>query len=348
MSALIRQKNSISCLLMYKPKIISLFAGCGGFDLGFHQCGYETVWGVEWNKDAAKTFSHNLADVIEVSDIKDIDECHSSVPDCDLILGGFPCQDFSVIGGREGIDANRGNLYKDFVRFVRVKNPKVFVAENVKGLMSANGGKAIKVIIDDFEDAGYTIHTHVYNFADYGVPQFRWRVLIVGIKNGLGLDFVHPLPTHGKNSLALYPYATAGEALHECEKAKFNNEKMAIKATTAKRLDLIPEGGSSKDISVDHPLYVRGKYALIYKRMSRNAPYSTLIASGGGGTWGYHYPDPRPFTNRERARLQTFPDYFQFFGSIAEVRKQIGNAVPPKGAHALAKTLLPIFTSHRT
>lgn len=328
-----------------KPKVISLFAGCGGLDLGFHQRGYEVVWANDVDKWASMTYKKNLGSVMHTGDIEKIDPYkNKKIPKCDLVLGGFPCQDFSNIWKRPGLNGDRGNLYKSFLRFVDAKKPKAFVAENVKGLLSANNYQAIKQIIKDFESIapGYLVKIQLYNFAEYGVPQFRERVLIVGIRIDTGFEFKHPKPTHGPN--AEKPYVTAGEALKGVEKIKLNNEHMNIAPKTIEKLKLIPEGGNYTDIPRDHPLYVKGMISHVYRRINRREPAKTIIAAGGGGTWGYHYPEPRALTNRERARLQTFPDNFEFVGSHAEVRRQIGNAVPPRGVFALADKLYPLFT----
>ncbi len=326
-----------------KPRVISLFSGCGGLDLGFHQQGYETVWANDFNHFACETFKRNLGDVIMEGDIEQIDPYNSDTPDCDLILGGFPCQDFSIIWKQPGLDGNRGNLYKSFLRFVDAKKPKAFIAENVKGLLTANKKKAIQQIIEDFEQIapGYIVKAKLYNFAEYGVPQFRERVLIVGIRIDTGFDFNHPKPTHGPKGES--PYFTAGEAIEDALSVPFNNEHMNIAAKTKELLSLIQEGGNFTDIPVGHPLYVKGMISHVYRRLKLDEPSKTIIAAGGGGTWGYHYPDPRPLTNRERARLQSFPDDFIFTGSVAEVRRQIGNAVPPQGVNAIAKALKPLF-----
>ena len=327
-----------------KPKIISLFSGCGGLDLGFHSQGYETVWANDYAEWACKTYKKNIGDFIVHGDIEKIDPyTDKSIPDCDIILGGFPCQDFSMIWKQPGLNGERGNLYKSFLRFVDAKKPKAFVAENVKGLLTANKKKAIQQIVEDFEKIapGYIVKPKLYNFADYGVPQFRERVLIVGIRVDTGFHFEHPNPTHGKK--ADKPYFTAGEALEDVENQPYNNEHMKISPKTRDMLSLIPEGGNFADIPKDHHLYVKGMISHVYRRLNLSEPAKTIIAAGGGGTWGYHYPDPRALTNRERARLQTFPDDFIFEGSTTEVRRQIGNAVPPAGVHALAKTLLPLF-----
>lgn len=328
----------------HQPRVISLFAGCGGLDLGFHQEGYEIVWANDFDKWAADTYKHNLGDAMVCKDVEKIDPYRSrSIPACDLILGGFPCQDFSMIWKRPGLNGERGNLYKSFLRFVDAKKPKVFVAENVKGLLSANNKLAISQIINDFESIapGYLIKPKLYNFADYGVPQFRERVLIVGIRIDTGFNFQHPKPTHGPK--ARKPYFTAGEALKDADKVPFNNDRMKVAKKTVSMLKLIPEGGNFADVPLSSPYYVKGMISHVYRRINRSEPAKTLIAAGGGGTWGYHYPEPRPLTNRERARLQSFPDDFVFLGSHTEVRRQIGNAVPPGGAVVLARALKPLF-----
>lgn len=330
---------------MNKPKVISLFSGCGGLDLGFHLEGYETVWANDINEYATETFKKYFGNVITTQDVETIDPyTDKKIPSCDLILGGFPCQDFSIIWKQPGLNGSRGDLYKSFLRFVDAKKPKAFIAENVKGILTANKQLAIQQIIRDFEsiNPGYLVKVQLYNFAKYGVPQFRERVLIVGVRMDTDFEFFHPKPTHGP--FENQPYITAGQALEDVEKVEFNNEKLNIRKRTGDLLNLISEGGNFTDIPKEHPLYVKGMISHVYRRINRNEPAKTIIAAGGGGTWGYHYPEPRPLTNRERARLQSFPDDFQFHGSTSEVRRQIGNAVPPNGVRETAKALMPLFT----
>jgi len=330
------------------PHIISIFSGCGGLDLGFHIEGYKTVWANDFSEWACNSFRNYFGDVIRCEDITKIDPYKDmSIPDCDIILGGFPCQDFSVIWKQPGLKGKRGGLYRNFIDFVAAKKPKAFVAENVKGLLTANKRKAIETIIKDFEtiEPGYIIKPHLYNFADYGVPQFRERVLIVGIRIDTGFDFKHPLPVYGNGRT--YPYVTARQALTGVMKVTYNNEYITCADKTRRMLELIPEGGNYTDIPLDHELYVKGMISHVYRRINRNEPAKTIIAAGGGGTWGYHYPEPRPLTNRERARLQSFPDDFEFKGNITEVRRQIGNAVPPEGVRFLARRLHRNFNAEK-
>lgn len=321
---------------MSKPKVVSLFSGCGGMDLGFKHAGYELIWANDFEKAACDTYSMNLGKHIVHGDITELDL--KQIPDCDVMIGGFPCQDFSMIWKRGGLETDRGNLYKYFVKAVKLKKPRIFVAENVKGLLTANKGAAVKTITEDFARIGYKVSVDLYNFADYGVPQIRQRIFIVGVRNDVNWEFTKPEPTHVKEK-----YVSAGKALVGVKKVKLNNEHQNIAEKTKKMLNMIPEGGNFSDIPINHPLYVKGMISHVYRRLHRGKPSTTIIAGGGGGTWGYHFEEPRPLTNRERARLFCYPDDFAFVGSITEVRKQIGNSVPPLAARILAEALLPAF-----
>lgn len=320
-------------------RVCSLFAGCGGLDLGFElsehpELKFKTVWANDVDESCSLTYKRNFphakfihGDIWEYN-LKDM-------PDCDVIIGGFPCQDFSMLRGdevkRKGVESKRGILYTKFVEAVFLKKPLIFVAENVKGLLSANKGKAIKQIIDDFEKVGYHVHWKLVNFADYGVPQKRERIFIIGIRKDLDGNFMFPEPTHkGK-------YISVKEALKDVDKAKYNNETPKMNSKTVDMIKLIPAGGNYKDI----PKYKDKNWmSLIYRRLHPDEPSPTIVALGGGGTWGYHYEEPRMLTNRERARIQSFPDNFIFEGTVTQVRMQIGNAVPPFGAKPIAEAIL--------
>lgn len=321
-------------------KILSLFTGCGGMDLGFilakhPSLAYELTWANDFDKHACETYKKYFKHEIVCGDIWDIDL--SKIPEADIVIGGFPCQDFSVLRGqRPGFNSKRGVLYTKFVEAVAVKRPLAFVAENVKGLLTTHNGEAIKKIKEDFSKVGqgYEVVHKLINFADYGVPQHRERVIIVGIRKDLGLEFKFPEPTHKKNHIS------AKVALKDVKQAKYNNEKIAIQPSTKKKLELIPPGGNYKSLPGHSN---RNWMSLIYKRLHPDHPSPTIVANGGGGTWGYHYSEPRPLTNRERARIQTFPDEFEFIGSVSEVRKQLGNAVPPEGIRPIAEQLLNLL-----
>lgn len=326
-------KNLISKRKKYS--VVSLFSGCGGMDLGFYKEGFNILWANDIDPVACKTYRENIGDHIISGDITKID--FETIPKCDVLLGGFPCQDFSVIWKRGGINTERGNLYRNFVEIVRLKEPKVFIAENVKGILSANKGKAIEQIVNDFSKTGqygYEISVNLVNFADYGTPQLRQRVLIIGVRKDLDAKFEIPKPTHTPEN-----YVSSKEALKEVKKVPLNNEHQNINPSTIEKLKLIPAGGNFSDIPKNSPHYVKGMISHVYRRLHPDKPSTTIIAAGGGGTWGYHYSEPRPLTNRERARLFGYPDDFAFIGSITEVRRQIGNSVAPTGIQVFAKQI---------
>ncbi len=314
------------------PTAVSLFAGSGGMDVGFTQEGFGVLWANDIDHWACETYKKNFGDHIVEGDIADIDI--KTIPKADIVLGGFPCQDFSMIWKRGGINTERGNLYRYFVKIIEEKQPKMFVAENVKGLLTANGGKAVEQIIEDFTKTGYNVTLNLVNFANYGTPQLRERVLIIGTRKDLGKEFVMPERTHTPET-----YITASQALMGVESVPHNNEHQNIMPKTRELLKLIPPGGNFTDIPKDSPYYVKGMISHVYRRLHPDKPSKTIIAGGGGGTWGYHHKDPRPLTNRERARLFGYPDDFVFVGSITEVRRQIGNSVAPVGIRPIAKAI---------
>lgn len=323
------------------PAMISLFAGCGGLDLPFHRAGYQSKLVNEFNPDAAKTFERNFGTRVSTEPIEDLNM--EALPKADLVTGGFPCQDFSQIWKRPGLKGTRGNLYTYFLEVVDRTKPKAFVAENVLGILTANNGKAINQIITDFSmiEPGYVVIPKVYNFADFGVPQFRQRVLLVGIRVDTGFNFIHPVATFGEGRSR--PYRTASDALEGLDDSFPNQEHMKIQPRTIEILRRIGPGGNFTDIPEDDPFYVKGMISHVYRRLHPERPSMTLIAGGGGGTWGYHYSEPRALTNRERARIQSFPDDFVFEGSFGEIRRQIGNAVPPVGVIQIVNRLNHLF-----
>ena len=337
-------------------KILSLFTGAGGLDLGFlmaehPEFKFKIVWANDNFEPAIKTLHKNKRYfdddvIIDSNDVWKID--FNNVPNCDGIIAGFPCQDFSVLSKRRGINVQRGQLYTRIVDVLRVKKPLFFVAENVKGLMSANKGEAIKIIGHEFENPDgveYKVRYDVINFANFGVPQLRKRVIFVGFRSDLGIKFEFPEGKF-KNNPRTVEWAFNNPI--DVRKVRFNNEKHKMRERTVKILKAIPPGGNYKDLKgkIDKDgksLYVKGLMSNIYRRLRPKEPAYTVIARGGGGTWGYHHEEPRPLTNRERARLQTFPDDFEFIGNIGEVRTLIGNAVPPTGAKVIAESILKII-----
>jgi DNA (cytosine-5)-methyltransferase 1 len=219
------------------------------------------------------------------------------------------------------------------------------MAENVSGLRSANSGHAFAQILEDLEKAGrygYTLTPHLYFFEDYGVPQIRHRIVIIGIRKDIGLEFKVPAPTHKNKPV------TVKEAIEKppITLGSFNNELTKQSDRVIERLKHIPPGKNAwyEGIPQHLRLNVKGaKMSQIYKRLDPDKPSYTITGSGGGGTHVYHWTEPRALTNRERARIQTFPDSFEFIGSKESVRKQIGMAVPVKGAKVIVEAVLKTF-----
>jgi DNA (cytosine-5)-methyltransferase 1 len=198
-------------------KVASLFSGCGGLDLGFIQAGYTVVWANDFFKEAVETYKKNIGDHIIYGDITKI---HSSeIPDdFDILLGGFPCQGFSVANTKRSMEDSRNFLYKELMRLIADKRPKFFVGENVKGLLSMQNGKVIEMIVNDFKSLGYEVDYKLLKASDYGVPQHRERVLIIG--NRLGLSNPFPKITHGLGNdlfnYSLKPYVSVKDVIAHC------------------------------------------------------------------------------------------------------------------------------------
>jgi len=326
-------------------KILSTFTGAGGLDIGFHgdfkylknyypPLKFNTLVSLDLNADSCKTIENDnkyfKKTLVLNEDIITFDYKQINNDNYDVLLGGFPCVTFSVVGKQAGVkDDINGKLYESYANYVEHFKPKVFLAENVKGILSANKGEAVKIIKKRFEDTGYRLKIFLVNFADFGVPQLRERVLFIGIRSDIKTEFIPPEFTHKDNHL------TSFDAFQDIDTTCINHNYMKQLASTTEKLKAIPEGGNFKDLPPH--LAVKGLMSNIYRKLDRKKPAYTVIASGGGGTWTYHYEEPRALTNRERARLQGFPDDLKFIGSNTEVRRQIGNAVPPLGIYAFAK-----------
>ena len=191
-------------------KVISLFSGCGGLDLGFKKAGFDIVWANDFDKDAVNTYKHNIGKEVVLGDITQIDSCN--IPDdIDVVLGGFPCQGFSVANTKRSMRDERNFLYKELLRVIKDKQPKFFVGENVKGLISMQRGEVIKAIVNDFKEIGYNVDYKVLKASEYGVPQHRERVIIIG--NKIGVDNIFPVATHGSKDRGLKPYVSTKKAI---------------------------------------------------------------------------------------------------------------------------------------
>lgn len=307
----------------------------------------EHEWANDIDESACQTFVHNICpdrpESVINKDVRELDI--ESLSPIDAFTFGFPCNDYSVVGEKKGLDGEYGPLYSYGVKVLRRFKPKWFIAENVSGLQSANDGRAFSLILRELKESGYRITPHLYKFEEYGVPQTRHRIIIVGIREDINKEFKVPAPTHGPGRL---PYRTAGEALTQppIPDDAANHEFTRHSPKVIEMLSHIPPGENAwfEEIPEHLRLNVKGaRMSQIYRRLHPDQPSYTVTGSGGGGTHMYHWSEPRALTNRERSRLQTFPDDFVFLGGKEKVRQQIGMAVPPLGAKIIVEAVLKTF-----
>ncbi|MBR2710093.1 DNA cytosine methyltransferase [Candidatus Saccharibacteria bacterium] len=299
-------------------KVVSLFSGAGGLDLGFIMSGHEIIWANDLYKDAVDTYKKNIGEDIILDDIKNIPS--DQIPDCDIIIGGFPCQGFSVANTKRHIGDKRNELYKELLRVIKAKKPKFFLAENVKGLTTFEKGSVFKMILSDFESIGYKVKYKVLNAADYGVPQTRQRVIIVGVRNDINWEYEYPKPNHDKNgSNGLPKWVGVGEAL-----------------------SIFPDPDKPNIV----PNHIYSKYKLNingyigHRLLDPEKPAPTVTARGdskGGVVILPHPNGTRRMSCRELATVQSFPIDFEFIGNASSIYRQIGNAVPPLLGAAVSK-----------
>lgn len=312
-----------------KYKVISLFSGCGGLDLGleggFNYLGdtyAENPFHVRWANDitekACWTMRHNFPDTeVVCDDITKVLEDKLEIPKSDVVVGGFPCQDFSLAGKRKGLTVKRGQLYLSMAEVVKRVQPKIFLAENVKGLLSWENGLGIRTMISDFEDLGYHVEHKLHNTADFGVPQTRERVIIIGIRKDIGNKVIWPEPTHDdQQNKDLRPWVTLGDAIRDLEDDK--------------KHFLLPNSGYSKA-----KLFPGTQGNSVTKE---DRPGPTMRAEHHGNI-EFHYKLPRRLSAREAARVQSFPDNFVFMQSTTDAYRQVGNAVAPVFGWHLAQAL---------
>lgn len=360
--------NGVDGGVVKQVRLAEFFSGPGGLALGAHGAvggpnadpelggalDVRHAWAVDVDPDSCRTYQANVPGATHVmaEDVRDVVRHKLDyLPDFDGFAFGFPCNDFSTVGRHLGLGGEYGPLYQTGVEVLKRRQPDWFVAENVGGIRSANNGKAFEIILRDMRDAGYVVVPHYYRFENYGVPQSRHRVIVVGFKLEVAEhvgEFRPPAPTHGPGTEL--PYVTAGEALgRRYEPGVAHMERARMSPIVEERLAYINPGENAFTASLPPHLRlnVRGvTLSSIYKKLREDAPAYTVTGSGGGGTHMYHWAENRALTNRERARLQTFPDDFTFSGTRESVRKQIGMAVPVEGARAVFaavfKTLLGI------
>lgn len=371
---------------MLKIKVVDLFAGVGGLSYGFSKdSNFEIIAANEIMPNTAKAYELNHKNVkVYCKDIKDfgiIDlkkDFNINTGEIDLIIGGPPCQAYSTIGKRL-IDDPRGKLFQDYYRVLKEINPKIFIFENVKGLLSVQNGELFKLIINLFESIGYKIYYKILNSADFGVPQIRERIIIVGSK--LHQEFRYPEQTHYNiedNNLCfnnnLKPYLTIADAISDLPFIKSNSESFEYKTNPinefqklmrknappklmehnspknnenlVKIMENLPDGGTPKDLP--EKLRPKSGFGNTYCRLWWNKPSTTLTRnfSTPSSSRCIHPKSPRALTTREGARIQCFPDDYIFYGSKSDKNLQIGNAVPTFLSIALKNSILEYLKKH--
>lgn len=329
-----------------------LFCGPGGLawgathaDIGNEEYRIVHQWANDYDADTCRTYRHNICpnepDTVYCEDVRTLNM--DKLAPINALAFGFPCNDFSVVGEQKGMDGVYGPLYSYGVKALKKFEPDWFLAENVGGLRNANDGKAFSKILTDLDNAGYRLAPHLYKFEEYGIPQARHRIIIVGIKKSLPEIFKIPSPNPYSDIDNTCRHAIENPPIPE---NAFNNERTKQSDVVVRRLAHILPGQNAftADLPEELQLHVAGaRISQIYKRLDPDRPAYTVTGSGGGGTHIYHWEEPRALTNRERARLQTFRDEFEFIGSKESVRKQIGMAVPCDGAQIIFEAILKTF-----
>lgn len=297
--------------------VVSLFSGAGGLDLGFIMAGHNIIWANDLYSDAVATYRRNIGNHIVERDIKEIPS--NEIPDCDIVIGGFPCQGFSVANTKRNTKDERNTLYKELLRVIKDKQPKFFLAENVKGILSLNKGKTFEMILNDFSSLNYTVQYKVLNSADYGVPQVRERVIIVGVRKDINFTFHYPEHTNSKEG----------------------NDGKPKWVSVEESIGNLPNPDEPNSL-FNHTY---SKYKLNFngyighRPLDPQKPAPTVTARGDnkGGVVILPHPNGlRRMTCRELATIQSFPIDFEFMGNNSSIYRQIGNAVPVQMAFRVA------------
>ena len=324
-----------------KYTFIDLFAGCGGLSYGLQQAGLKCNWAIEIDENACETYRHNLGNHIVCDDIRNIDL--DKVPHSDIVVGGFPCQPFSVAGLQHGFDGKDGDLFYQCVRFIKHISPKVFMLENVSGFATLKKGYYLEEAIRILSSLGYHVSWKLLDCSDYSIPQVRKRIIILG--NKLGLENLYPIPTYKKVSVK-----EAIDDIWQNPDAFLNNEPMKHSQRIIERFSHVLPGETALDAMKRNPELGTAKITKqCYRRMIPTDPAPTVVANFVITT--IHYSQHRNLTAREAARIQTFPDDFEFKGyktrmswqkSLSQF-EQIGNAVPPRLAELMGECIVKML-----
>ena len=329
----------MGCCRLNRLTYIDLFSGAGGFSLGFNNAGFKNIFSIDIEKDFCETYKFNfknhklLTQDISLLSKKEI-TTHSKDKNVDVIIGGPPCQGFSIAGniGRKFIDDPRNQLFREFVRVVSIVEPKYFIMENVARLYTHNKTKTRQEIIEEFQKLGYTVECKILNSADYDVPQIRKRVIFIGSK--INTDITFPIAsTHNfktvQEALEDLPPLESGEISNIPNHKAMNHTEQMLR-----KMSFISDGGDRTEI----PTHLRPKSGDVRKYIKYNSKKPSVTVTGDMRKI-FHYAQNRALTVRELARLQTFPDNFEFRGNSISQQQQIGNAVPPLMAEAIAESI---------
>lgn len=333
------------------PRVLGLFSGAGGLDIGFHDCGFDIVETVEFEQKFVDTLNANTGSNEYLGDKQknvciDIREYHPEIENIDFIIGGPPCQSFSAAGARAsgvaGTRDERGVLFREYVRLLGTLKPKGFLFENVYRIVGANGGRDWKEITEAFLQAGYQIVSRILDAADYGVAQHRERLIIVGVRNDLCNQSAYrfPRPTHGPDALTGLDHVSAGTVLADLPITRRNS---GLTGRYGHLLDEVPPGLNysffTERMGHPRPIFAwRSKFSDFLYKADPARPVRTIKASGGQYTGPFHWEN-RTFTVDELKRLQSFPDDYDIVGKRGIQVKQIGNSVPPQFARMMALSI---------
>ncbi len=319
-------------------KIISLFSGAGGLDLGFTRAGFEVILANEFDKTIWETYEKNHNNRLLKDDICKIPD--SDFPECDGIIGGPPCQSWSEAGSLRGIDDPRGKLFYEYIRVLKSKKPKFFLAENVKGMMSKRHNSAVQEIVSEFEKAGYDMNIILLNAADYGTPQDRKRVFYIGFRKDLNVTFIPPIPYKKKISLKEAIYDLKDNAIPALDK-NYTNGKNCIVPNHEHFIGSFSTIFMSRNRVRDwddqaFTIQASGRQAQLHPQAPKMIKVETNLQKFEDGKENLY----RRLTVRESARIQGFPDDFLFYyQNVNDGYKMVGNAVPVNLAYEVAKAI---------